>query len=116
MKKDFYCDEILNGKIPVKIVHETKNILAFYHTKPSYPLHIIVIPKVHIPDLITCIEDHKSIIDEMMNVLKIVIKKTIREHKKCRLTTNFGQYQHTKHLHWHIYIDNKMMEQDKSYV
>jgi histidine triad (HIT) family protein len=50
MKKvsDFYCDEVFSGKTKVKIVRETKNILAFYHTKQYYPAHIIVTPKEHV--------------------------------------------------------------------
>lgn len=32
MTEDFYCDE-------------TENVLAYYHTKPFYPVHIVAIPK-----------------------------------------------------------------------
>ena len=109
MERDFYCDEILTRKVQVKIVHETENILAFYHTKPSFPLHIVIIPKAHTLDLTTCIEDLGDIIPEMMDVLKIVIQKVMNQYGGCRLTTNFGKFQQTRHLHWHVYINNEMM-------
>ena len=44
---DRYCDLILNGKEPVDRVHETERVLAFHHTRPSYPVHIVVVPKMH---------------------------------------------------------------------
>ena len=52
MTDDFYCDEALSGHTPIKKVAETDNVLAFYHTKPHWPVHIVVIPKKHIPSLL----------------------------------------------------------------
>ncbi|WP_217708499.1 hypothetical protein [Metabacillus schmidteae] len=31
--QDFYCDEVLSGRTPVKIVLETENVLAFFKTR-----------------------------------------------------------------------------------
>jgi histidine triad (HIT) family protein len=42
---DFYCDEVLSGLTPVEKVAETESVLAFRHTRPYYPVHIVVIPK-----------------------------------------------------------------------
>ena len=53
MTEDFYCDEVLSGRTPVKIVRETDNVLAYHHTRPFWPVHIVVIPKRHISSLIT---------------------------------------------------------------
>lgn len=49
---DFYCTEVLSGRTPVTKLIETENILAFYYTRPTYPVHIVVIPKRHIDSLI----------------------------------------------------------------
>lgn len=43
--RDFYCDEVLTGKTKVEKILETENVLAFHHTKSSYKIHIVVIPK-----------------------------------------------------------------------
>jgi len=42
--EDFYCDFVLSHNISVKKVHETDRVLAYYHTKPFWPVHIVVIP------------------------------------------------------------------------
>ena len=79
MTEDYYCDEVLSGRTPVKVVRETGNVLAYHHTRPFWPVHIVVIPKRHISSLIT-----------------------LEEHGACRVLTNLGKYQDSKHLHWHV--------------
>lgn len=53
MSEDFYCDEVLSGKTKVNKVLETENVLAYHHTRPFWPVHIVAIPKKHISSLIT---------------------------------------------------------------
>ncbi|WP_223292252.1 HIT domain-containing protein [Salipaludibacillus neizhouensis] len=60
MSNDIYCDEILNGLLPVKKVIETERVLAFYHTRPKFEAHIVVIPKKHIPSLIEYDEQRRK--------------------------------------------------------
>ena len=42
-----FCD-IANKTIPVNIIHETKNVIAFHDINPVAPLHCLIIPKMHI--------------------------------------------------------------------
>lgn len=104
MGSDFYCEQVLNGKTKVDIVEETDNVIAFRHTNPSWLVHIIVIPKKHIPSLLEMTAADNKILLEMMSVIQKITKKVLKENGKCRLTTNFGDYQTSKHLHWHIYV------------
>ncbi|CAM4001877.1 HIT domain-containing protein [Lederbergia lenta] len=102
MTSDFYCDEVLSGKTPVKTVMETENILAYYHTRPFYPVHIVAIPKKHIPSLLSLEESENDLLLELMEVIKLVALKVTSENGACRVITNLGEYQESKHLHWHI--------------
>ena len=52
MSEDFYCDEALSGRTPVEVVVETDDVLAFRHTRPFWPVHIVVVPKRHVPSLV----------------------------------------------------------------
>ena len=45
---DFYCDNVFSGKVKVSIISETPELLAFKHTQPSYPYHVVIVPKQHI--------------------------------------------------------------------
>ncbi len=72
MTEDFYCEEVLSGKTQVNKVMETENVLAYYHTRPFYPVHIVAIPKKHISSLITLEEDDNELLLELLRVIKKV--------------------------------------------
>ena len=102
MSEDFYCDEVLSGKTPVKIVKESANVLAYHHTRPFWPVHVVVIPKRHIGSLLTLEETDESLLVELIAVVRQVAAKVVYETGACRGLTNLGQYQDSKHLHWHV--------------
>jgi histidine triad (HIT) family protein len=100
MTEDFYCDEVLSGRTPVRTVRETDNVLAYHHTRPFWPRHIVVIPKRHISSLLTIDDD--SLLLELLSVVREVAEGVLAEHGACRVLTNLGEYQDSKHLHWHV--------------
>ena len=102
MSNDFYCDEVLNGKTEVRIVTETDNVLAYHHTRPFWPEHIVVIPKRHVGSLLTIETQDAPLLLELLTVIREVAAKVVAEHGACRVLTNLGDYQDSKHLHWHI--------------
>lgn len=102
MTDDFYCDEVLSGRTPVKRIIETDHVLAFHHTRPFWPAHAVVIPKRHIASLLTLDEEDDNVLLEMIAVVRQVAAQVVSEHGACRVLTNLGDYQDSKHLHWHI--------------
>ncbi|MEK3700833.1 HIT domain-containing protein [Paenibacillus sp. FSL R10-2199] len=102
MTEDFYCDEVLSGKTVVQKVFETDNVLAYHHTRPFYPVHIVAIPKRHISSLITLQDSDNDLLLELIGVIKQVAAQVTGEYGACRVSTNLGDYQDSKHLHWHI--------------
>jgi histidine triad (HIT) family protein len=100
--EDFYCDFVLNNKIEVKKVKETDNVLAYYHTRPHWPVHIVVIPKKHILSLLHLEEGDDEIILELLDVIKEVATMVKDKHGAARVLTNLGNYQDSKHLHFHV--------------
>lgn len=103
MTEDFYCDEVLSGRTPVTKVLETDNVLAYHHTRPFYPVHIVAIPKKHISSLLTLEPSHNDLLLELMDVVKRVAAQVQAEHGACRVLTNLGKYQDSKHLHFHVF-------------
>lgn len=99
---DIYCDLIIPRKIEVKVVKETPNVIAFYHTKPHWPVHIVVVPKRHIASLLELTSTENSIARELLDVIQEVSDQVLKDNEKCRVLTNLGEYQDSKHLHFHI--------------
>ena len=102
MTDDFYCDEVLSGRTTVKVVCETDNVLAYHHTRPFWPVHIVVIPKRHIASLLTLEKGDDLLLLELLEVVREVAGKVLAETGACRVLTNLGEYQDSKHLHWHV--------------
>lgn len=100
MTEDFYCDEVLSGRISVEKVHETEHVLAYFHTRPFWETHIVVIPKTHVGSLLTI--DDNGLLIELLDVVKLVAADVVKEKGAARVLTNLGDYQDSKHLHFHV--------------
>ena len=100
--EDFYCDEVLSGKTDVRTVMETERVLAYHHTRPFWPVHIVVIPKMHVPSLTDLGEAPADLLSEILQVVREVAAEVEAEHGAARVLTNLGAYQDSKHLHFHV--------------
>lgn len=98
--EDFYCDLVFSGKVDIKKVKETDNLLAFFHTRPSWSTHIVIVPKKHIAKLID-VED-MNLISEIFLVAKEIVLDMGLDDKNFRIVTNGGEFQDSKHLHFHL--------------
>lgn len=99
---DFYCDEALSGRTPIDVVVETDEVLAFHHTRPFWPVHIVVVPKQHIPSLVDLGDGTESLLHHVLAVVRQVAARVAGEHGAARVLTNLGEYQDSKHLHFHV--------------
>jgi len=99
---DFYCDIALKGAVPLKKEYESERVLAYHHTRPSWPVHIVVVPKKHISSFTALSQDDTPILLEIVEVLKSLAAKVEKEYGAARILTNLGKYQDSKHLHLHI--------------
>ena len=102
MTEDFYCDEALSGRTPVDVVAETPDVLAFHHTHPYWPVHIVVVPKRHVPSLTDLGDAGIADVHAALAVVREVAARVTEEHGAARVLTNLGRYQDSKHLHFHV--------------
>lgn len=103
MNTDYYCEQVLSGRTPVQVVVETPTVLAYYHTRPAYAAHIVVIPKRHVDSLITLKDEDNDLLIDLFTVIRQVADGIVAQHGACRVVTNLGSYQDTKHLHFHVF-------------
>ena len=97
---DFYCDFVLNNKLTVEKVAETERVLAYYHTRPNWTVHIVIIPKQHIAGFIE-LED-MSIIQEIFEVAQNIIREKGFTESNYKIIANGGSFQDSQHLHFHL--------------
>ena len=67
---------------------ETDAVLAFLHTRPFWPVHIVVIPKKHVPSLIDLGDADERLLHDVPAVVRQVADQVMREHGACRVLTN----------------------------
>jgi histidine triad (HIT) family protein len=108
MSEDFYCENVLSGKIAVETVFETSDVLAYRHTRPFWETHIVVIPKRHISSLITMDAADNATLIALFDVIRRVAANVVAERGSARVLTNLGKYQESKHLHFHVYAGERL--------
>ncbi|TMB63819.1 MAG: HIT family protein [Chloroflexi bacterium] len=101
MDMDFYCSQVLSGRTSVAVVMETANVLAFHHTRPSFQTHIVVIPRRHVLSLIDPSWSDDEALD-LIRALRAIAAQVVDRTGACRVVTNLGKYQDSKHLHFHL--------------
>ena len=104
---DFYCDQVIPGKIKLEIIYETENVMAFHHTKPYWERHIVIIPKTHIDGLSNYQNDVMTNKD-FFEAIQIITKMLEDKYGGCRVCSNVGNYQTTKHLHWYVHQGQRL--------
>lgn len=106
--EDFYCEQVLSGKTEVEKILETENVLAFYHTRPFWETHIVVIPKKHVSSLLTLEESDAGLFLEIFELIKQIAETIVKQKGAARVLTNLGDYQDSKHLHFHVYSGERV--------
>lgn len=107
----FYCQNIINGSLEVEVVHESENAIAFQHTRPYFEAHIVVIPRRHI-DSLSSIESTNSVLAvEFIQAIQKITEQLERKWGGCRVSSNVGNYQSSKHLHWYIHAGKRLRDE-----
>jgi diadenosine tetraphosphate (Ap4A) HIT family hydrolase len=99
-----FC-KIINREIPSDIVYEDERILAFRDLEPQSPVHILIVPKVHIASLDEVEEtgERKELLGHLMAKVH-GIAAVLGLENGYRLVCNCGEdgMQTVKHLHFHL--------------
>ena len=101
MSDCLFC-KIATGKIKPDVVYEDDKILAFRDINPQAPVHILVIPKVHIATLNNL--DNTEIAGLLLQtVIKLAAQESIAESGyRTIINCNSNGGQEVYHLHLHL--------------
>ena len=97
-----FC-KIVNGDIPSNKVYEDDTVLAFHDIAPQMPVHVIVIPKMHISSAAEVNKDNSAVIGHIFEVIP-KIAKDLGLDNGFRIINNCGKDggQTVGHIHFHI--------------
>ena len=103
-----FC-KIISGEIPSEKVYESENVVVFKDINPMAPVHILIIPKVHIEGANALDADNVGVVSEIMLAAR-QLAESFNLDNGWRLVTNVGENggQTVKHLHFHLLGKRKM--------
>ena len=86
--------------IPVKRLYETDTLMAFYHPKPVYSFHVLIMPKKAVASL----ADFDPADTAFLTDLVATVQSLVQEHQlpAYRLIVNGGEFQEFPQLHFHL--------------
>ena len=101
-----FC-KIVAGQIPSNKVYEDEEVFVFHDIHPWAPVHLLMIPKAHIPSMAHVGDEHAALLGRMM-----VLAPQLAMEQGCnpypeggfRIMTNTGTEggQEVHHLHLHV--------------
>ncbi len=97
-----FC-KIVAGQIPARKAYEDEQVLAFHDIHPWAPVHILIIPKLHVVSMVDVGPDHLDLLGRMM-VLSSRLMKELGVNNGYRHVINTGPdgRQEVQHLHMHV--------------
>lgn len=102
-----FC-RIVRREIAAGIVHETEDLIAFRDINPQAPVHILIIPKTHIPSL------DRATDAAMLGKLSLAASEIARakgiaeDGYRTVMNTGAGAGQTVFHIHLHLLGGRKM--------
>lgn len=98
-----FC-KIINKEIPSSIVYEDEKVIAFKDINPQAPIHLLIVPKKHIPSLLEIEEKDSYLLTEIIKIIKELAKANNIDDKGFRVVVNTGDEggQTVHHLHFHL--------------
>ena len=104
MSEDCIFCKIIDKQIPSTIVYEDEDILAFKDINPVAPVHILIIPKKHIPTITDISEADLNLIGKIHLIAGKLAADTGIFDQGFRIVNNCrsdgGQVVY--HLHFHL--------------
>ena len=109
MEDCIFC-KIIKGEIPSTKVYEDDKVLAFKDINPAAPIHVLVIPKKHIENVLEINEENKEITSDIFLAINKIAKQLGIDKDGFRIINNCGKDagQEVMHLHFHKLAGGKM--------
>ncbi len=104
-----FC-RIVRGELPARMVYEDEQIVAFRDTNPMAPVHILLVPRIHITNASQLDETMLNMAGRLLLTARNVATSEGVADKGYRLVINNGADggQTVMHLHVHLLAGRKL--------
>lgn len=98
-----FC-RIVNGELSADVVYEDQDVLAFRDVNPQAPVHILVVPRKHIPGYRDATQEDEALLGRVVRTAARVAAEQGVAETGFRCVVNSGPHaqQSVPHLHVHV--------------
>jgi histidine triad (HIT) family protein len=109
MKECLFCG-IMQRRVPSKEVYEDKQAFAFEDINPQAPIHILIVPKKHIPTILDAKPEDNELIGHLFQVANKIAGDRGVAKRGFRLILNCNPEagQTIYHIHLHLLAGRHM--------
>ena len=110
MENCLFC-KIARGEIPSARVYEDEKILAFCDIAPQAPVHLLIIPRLHLASMDEVTKENADVVAHIFSKIP-EIAASAGLTGGYRVVSNCGSdaCQSVKHLHFHLLGGEKLSE------
>lgn len=99
---DWYCEDVLSGKLDVQVVWEDERVLAFHHPEPRAEIHVVVIPKTHVSSILDSQATDGELLSSMVGAVQDTARALELDRNGFYVRANAAAPGVTPHMHWHV--------------
>ncbi len=103
MSDCLFC-RIAAGRIPAKIVHQDADVIAFEDIQPEAPVHLLVVPRKHIPTLNDVSAEDEALVGKMFRVAAALAKERGVADRGWRAVVNVNRDANQVVFHVHLHV------------
>jgi len=109
-EKDCIFCRIVSGEIPSEKVYEDDLVTAFKDINPAAPVHVLVVPRRHIPSLAHVEESDAGLLGRLLVTFSKIAVSQGLDRRGYRLVVNTGDDggQTVGHIHFHLLGGRRM--------
>jgi histidine triad (HIT) family protein len=104
MERECVFCKIIRGESPADFVYKGEEIVVFKDIRPEAPIHLLVVPRKHIPTVNDLTEEDRLLVGEMFLKARAIAQRLGIAERGYRLILNVerGGGQIIFHLHMHL--------------
>ncbi len=98
-----FC-KISRGEIPSEKLYEDDKVFAINDINPMTPVHVLIIPHVHVPTLLDMTDDQFDLIGHVFSVARKIAKEKGIAEQGFKVLHNVNDWggQRVFHVHFHV--------------
>lgn len=98
-----FC-RIIDGTNPSEMVYEDDQVVAFLDLNPAAPIHILIVPRDHIPSINHITSSQEALIGHLITTAKQLAESNGIAESGYRLIMNSGPDANQSVFHIHLHL------------